>query len=575
MRILLSAMALGLCLVAPTTFANWIEKSDAITLDVLRAQAQFEPEDVGGNGLTGFDDQVLDLGPQAFAEYNAVLRAQVARLQGLLDKEKDKHLREDIQILIEALDEKVARRELKHATLIPFINVHEFIYQSVRSLLDPRNDKSRYPAALERLARYAGSAEGYEPLVKLAQARTSERFDVPGLVGPYRGELQNFLDTAPAYVDGIRGTLEASGLEGWEDDFALLQTQLQAYSDWVGGVLMQHARESSQLPPEVYANSLQLWGVESTPAELIEQARYSYQLLNSQMRALAANIAQQRGWEKKDLRSVIAALKAEQVPPDEVLPMYQQRLAQLEEIIRKKNIVTLPKRDAVIRLATEAESAFPASFMNPPQLINNTGQYGEFVLVQSNPALGDKGRMDDFSHAAITWTLTVHEARPGHELQFTRMVEGGVSLARAIFAFNSANVEGWALYAESVMYPYLPPEGQLFCLYSLSWRAARMFLDPMVNTGQLSRDGARDFLMEHMLLSEPMASSEADRYAFRLPGQATSYFYGYRKLMSLRTELEIILGDEFDQRAFHDFILQQGLLPPGLMREAVLEEFAP
>ena len=65
-------------------------------------------------------------------------------------------------------------------------------------------------------------------------------------------------------------------------------------------------------------------------------------------------------------------------------------------------------------------------------------------------------RLEDFTFDAATWTLTAHEARPGHELQFASMVENGVSLARALFAFNSVNVEGWALYAEAETQPYLP-----------------------------------------------------------------------------------------------------------------------
>ena len=79
--------------------------------------------------------------------------------------------------------------------------------------------------------------------------------------------------------------------------------------------------------------------------------------------------------------------------------------------------------------------------------------------------------------------------------------------------------------------------------------------------------------MEQLSMSRAMASSEAERYAFRSPGQATSYYYGYMSLMRLRTEVELALGDDFKQRQFHDFILKQGLLPPELLREAVLDEF--
>ena len=80
--------------------------------------------------------------------------------------------------------------------------------------------------------------------------------------------------------------------------------------------------------------------------------------------------------------------------------------------------------------------------------------------------------------------------------------------------------------------------------------------------------------MSQLALSKPMALSEADRYAFRTPGQATSYYYGYMNLMRLRTEIEILMGEAFDQRAFHDYLIQQGLLPPEVMRQAVLEHFA-
>jgi uncharacterized protein (DUF885 family) len=60
-----------------------------------------------------------------------------------------------------------------------------------------------------------------------------------------------------------------------------------------------------------------------------------------------------------------------------------------------------------------------------------------------------------------------------------------------------------------------------------------------------------------------------------MPGQATSYFYGFTKLEGLRKETEAALGAKFNQKRFHDFILAQGLLPPDLMREAVLEKFIP
>jgi uncharacterized protein (DUF885 family) len=64
-----------------------------------------------------------------------------------------------------------------------------------------------------------------------------------------------------------------------------------------------------------------------------------------------------------------------------------------------------------------------------------------------------------------------------------------------------------------------------------------------------------------------------ERYTFRAPGQAPSYFDGYTRLMEIRSAAEKALGPKFSVQRFHDFILSQGLLPPNLLRKAVMEDF--
>jgi uncharacterized protein (DUF885 family) len=206
--------------------------------------------------------------------------------------------------------------------------------------------------------------------------------------------------------------------------------------------------------------------------------------------------------------------------------------------------------------------------MNPPRLLGNTGEQGEFVLPLSVPGKTEQ-KYDDFNYDAAAWTLTAHEARPGHELQFTRMVENRVPTARAVFAFNSVNVEGWGLYSESITLPFMPDEGQLISLQLRLQRAARAFLDPELQIpGKWTPEAARAFLEREVGLSPAFATEEVDRFTFRAPAQATSYYYGYLRLLELRAEAEKQSG--FDQQQFHDRILAQGLLPPDLMKKAVL-----
>jgi uncharacterized protein (DUF885 family) len=298
----------------------------------------------------------------------------------------------------------------------------------------------------------------------------------------------------------------------------------------------------------------------------------------TEMAPLAAQVAKANGYSSSDYRAVIAELKKKQITGEAILPFYEKRLHDIEKIIVAKNLVTMPGRPAIIRLATPAETAQqPAPHMTPPPFLHNTGQRGQFVLPLNIPSAtgGAEDKYDDFTFDAVAWTLTAHEARPGHELQFDSMVEHGVSLARALYAFNSTNAEGWGLYAEYIMQPYEPVEGQLLTLQLRLLRAARAFLDPELQSGAATEAQAYSVLEKDVLLSHAFAKEEVERFTFRSPGQANSYFYGYTRLLSLRKETEAALGNKFDQKRFHDFILGQGLLPPDLMRAAVLEEFIP
>jgi uncharacterized protein (DUF885 family) len=81
--------------------------------------------------------------------------------------------------------------------------------------------------------------------------------------------------------------------------------------------------------------------------------------------------------------------------------------------------------------------------------------------------------------------------------------------------------------------------------------------------------------MDDVVLSEPMAKQEVDRYTFWAPGQATSYVYGYIRWMQLKAEIRLALGKGFNRLRFHDFLLAQGTLPPWVIAQAVASEFIP
>jgi uncharacterized protein (DUF885 family) len=578
-RILAGTALAALAFCVHAAEPSWVTRSNESSQVLLRVMAKYAPESAARLGVEGLDEEITDLSRDRFEASQADMREALADLEKRLAAERDPKVRQDLEILSGVARDRMRTAQLTRSHFFPFQDVARQIFYAVQQGTDPRIPPARQQTVLVRLDKYAGIAPGFRPFTELARERTLERIAAaPGLLGPYKGQLESAIAEAPTLRAGIRDALSKSRVKGWEASAAKLDAQLATYTEWLKADILPRARADYRLPPEIYADNLRQFGVDISPDEMISKALTAFAEMRNQANITATLVAKERGWRETDYRAVMRRLKQEQIPKEQVMPLYLERLAAIEAIVRANHIVTLPERKAVIRLATPGEdAALPAPHMNPPRMLGNTGEYGEFVLTQGGPPdpTGKALPLDDFTHQAGAWTLTAHEARPGHELQFAKVIENGVSIARAIFASNSVNTEGWGLYAEAEMQPYEPLDGQLFALQHRMMRAARAFLDPMVNLGQVTPEQVKSFLMAEVVLSEGMATQEMQRYIFRAPGQATSYFYGYQRLMETRQAAQLQLREKFDRQAFNDFILDQGLVPPRLLRQAVMEEFVP
>jgi uncharacterized protein (DUF885 family) len=556
----------------------WITKSNSFTNTLLDIQFKHGPENGSQQGVVKFDPLISDPSLADELQARQETEAAIAKIKAARATETDKKVQEDLDILVKAFELGFRGEDYSLRHDVPFDNASAAIFQGLRGLLDDQVAANRRPAALVRLRKYAGMEPGFKPFVDTLKQRAIEQMAKPGVLYPSKDSIETELGRNSNYIDGIASLFKKYHLHGWEPAYAKLKVQLQDYDAWVRSTILPKARTDFRLPPEEYALAFEGYGIDIPPAQIASMAHAAFTQYQSEMAPLAAQIAKANGYSSSDYRAVIAELKKKQITGTAILPFFEKRLHEIESIIAAKNLVTLPTRPAIIRLASDAETAQqPAPHMSPPPFLHNTGQRGEFVLPLNIPSAtgGSEDKYDDFTFDAVTWTLISHEARPGHELQFDSMVEHGVSLARALYAFNSTNAEGWGLYSEYIMQPYEPAEGQLLTLQLRLLRAARAFLDPELQSGKVTPEQAYVVLEKDVMLSHAFAKEEVERFTYRSPGQANSYFYGYTRLLSLRKETEAALGPKFDQKKFHDFILGQGLLPPDLMRKAVLEEFIP
>jgi uncharacterized protein (DUF885 family) len=562
---------------AATSAPAWVARSNEYTQILILAQAPFQPETVSFFGVPGFDDQVADYRPGYAKRFREATQQAKAAIQAKAASEKDPNVKQDIAILLQAADDQIQASQVNERLTRPWLDAGQTIFRGIQSLLSEQTPAERRAKAVLRLQRYAGLAPGSTPLAQLARERYEERAEA-GLVQPTRIEVQQAIDNLATYQKGIR-TLFAQYKLDADAAAALdaLDKQLDDYAAWSKATVLPTARTQYKLPDELYALSLKNVGIDIEPRALIARAQLEFMETRNAMQQLAPLVAKEKGLKSTDYVGVMRELKQPQFRNDQIEPHYRNVvMPELDRLIAQHGIVALPSRPMQMRLGSEAESAAqPAPHFLPAPLVGNTGQQGTFVLPLGNPNAGEDGAYDDFNFPGVAWTLTAHEGRPGHELQFTAMVERGVSLARTFYAFNSVNVEGWALYAEAEMVPYEPLEGQLFALQFRLLRAARAMLDPMLNLGLTDRDTAFAVLTDQVGLSKAMARQEVDRYTVNSPGQAGSYFYGYSRIMQLRAETELALGKRFDRKAFNDFLLDQGMLPPDLLAKAVREDFVP
>lgn len=556
--------------------APWVERSNGNARLLLEVIARTSPEHGSHLGLTECDTGVVDLSPGWSDRRIALLRGALAELSIRRRAEPHPEIRRDLDILIRSAVRDIRGIELSRRFELPYHNLAEEVFTGIHVLLDGQVGPERRPAALTRLRKYAGLEPGFVPIAELAEADSRGAFATPGLIGPYRGEVEKHLSRTHFFIGGLADLFKCFDIEGFEEPLERLTIQLDGYRRFLSDEILSRSRDDYRLPPEIYAHYLDTFGVDVPAGELAVQARRAFRLIQEEMERLAAQVAAEKGFVRNGYREVIRELAAEQLEGERILESYRRRAEEIEEVIRREDLVTLPSTPMAIRLASAAESAaVSAPHMRPPRLIGNSGERGEFVLPLAIPSEeGSTARLTDFTFEAISWTLTAHEGRPGHELQFATMVELGVSIARAVFAFNSVNAEGWALYAESLMLPYLPAEGRLMARQFQLLRAARAFLDPELQAGLIDTEEARRVLVEDVVISEAFASEEIDRYTFFLPGQAVSYFYGFTRLLKLRERIEREAAERFTLRRFHDFILAQGLVPPDLLEEAAAAEFS-
>ena len=231
---------------------SWVEKSNENTQLLLDIMSRFNPESAAQYGIEGIDENIIDVNPDFIErEIKADLKARKI-LENRLESETIPEVRQDLQILISAIDEGVASTRLNQKYFLPYYNISELVFYSLQGLLDDQISEVRRPAALIRIKKYTGMIDTHKPITELLQNYTEEKLKNQELLGPLKKEMERNLENTPRYLAGIKDLFEKFKIDNYQEAHQRLTQQLEVYESFLRAKVMPRARENFQLPNEVY-----------------------------------------------------------------------------------------------------------------------------------------------------------------------------------------------------------------------------------------------------------------------------------------------------------------------------------
>ncbi|HEU4499630.1 MAG TPA: DUF885 domain-containing protein [Sphingomicrobium sp.] len=168
-------------------------------------------------------------------------------------------------------------------------------------------------------------------------------------------------------------------------------------------------------------------------------------------------------------------------------------------------------------------------------------------------------------------TLYLHEGAPGHHFQIMLAQENKDLPPFMRFGGNTAFVEGWALYAETLGYDmgfYKDPIQRMGTLDDEMLRAMRLVVDTGIHSKGWTREQAIDYMLANSSMGKTDATAEVERY-IAIPSQALAYKTGAMTIQRLKAKAKSELGGKFDEREFHAQVLMTGALPLAILEQKI------
>lgn len=483
-----------------TVHTDHLSHADLLNLEVLRWQLEI---DIGFAKYHWFD---MEITPHAspLPVVQAIFERQ--QFHGSADLDRYLKLLQQLKVFLIQTRE-LTQGQAKRGIVLPKPGIAPA--QAFLSSFIKEPDKSPFFVAQERLAALD-----------------------PALLAPFREKVRTAIETdinpaLQSLVDYVAG------------DYAKKAPEKVGLSQYPGGQefyrFLIHAYTTLDMPPEV----IHRLGIKAVQHD------------EEQMAVLRKKMGYQ-GTAAEFRDSLLTDPRFIAKSPEE----FRDRLVSYVERIEPKvpqYFLHAPKaRYTTERLAPALESAYTFGLYVPPSDGQSTGiYYFNGSHLEARPLFK-------------AGPLITHELIPGHHFQLNLAAENHSIPAFRRYAPFPAYTEGWADYSSqlaSEMGAYTNDYDRYALLAQNVHQSLRLVVDTGFHSLGWTLEQAKEYMREHELESEVQIETEASRYSMGEPAQALAYKLGSNEMLRLRAKAQKELGENFDIREFHDWILGSGPLP--------------
>jgi len=528
---------------------------DKLSQDLIYGSLAFSPVNATATGYhvhngIPLDELLDDYSPQGMAQQRGFYESMQMRVAAVDAASLDREQKADLEIMKDSLGLSLLElntiQSYKHNPTIYVELAGNALFSPYMLNYAPK--EKRFQQITRRL----------EKMPALFEQAKSELVDAPEIWNKVAQEEND------GNIDLIDKTLRAEVPEAQKADYNRAATDaiasLRGFNSFLKDTLSKKISDW-RLGKDNYAKKFQYTlHTGKAPEQLLGEAEAELKSMREEMAKLAA---------PKTVKQALGEIAKQHATPETYLDAARKTLEQATAFVREKGLVTLSARSnlQVIETPEFMRGIYGVGGFDPAPALEP--ELGAFYWITPIPKDWPKERVEsklrEYNNYGLQ-ELTIHEAMPGHYVQFeyaNDVQPQARRLLRSVFS-NTPYVEGWAFYTQQMMSDegYLNNSKELrMSFYKQALRAlANTILDVRLQTMGMTEQQALDLMMNDTFQEKEEATAKYQR-AQLSSCQLPTYFAGWKGWLEAREQFKQKQGAAYSLRAFHDRALKESAVP--------------